>query len=311
MHYQYLCLSIPLVLLSILNLATVQSQGILGNILGSAGNFINNIIPNQNSVRSNRNPNGNANIRPLRPMRLGVKETSTDLDKGLLESDMKQHIRTCNDQARLWIRAAFHDAGTWEDGTGGADGSLIFELDRSENAGLEQAIDVYQRIQRNHDVSMADLIAFGGVLAFEECVGPRIDFEFNRMSVSVPNARNKLPSTKISSRGIIDIFVNRLKFEMDETVALIGGAHSTANVHRKVTTDARPGPMDNSPNTCDSSFFKQLKNQPGRVSLRSDRMMRNDDRFKDIIDRFANDEKDMIDTYAAAFTKMINLVPDM
>lgn len=52
----------------------------------------------------------------------------------------------CNAKARGWYRINFHDAGTFNrtDGSGGADGSIQYELDRWVGAVDAAAHDVIQ-----------------------------------------------------------------------------------------------------------------------------------------------------------------------
>jgi len=93
--------------------------------------------------------------------------------------------------AALWIRAAFHDAGTWdpadEANKGGANGHTIYTLDEPDNAGLDQTL-ANQRItgRNNYNISNADLIALGGAVTVTHCGGPKIPFRGGRVDVD-PN----------------------------------------------------------------------------------------------------------------------------
>lgn len=239
----------------------------------------------------------------------GPIQTKQPVDERALSSDLMVRIESCTDDARLWIRAAFHDAGTWDMvmRTGGADGSLQFELDRSENKGLERAISFYQPLVTKHQVSMADMIAYAGSLAFEKCTGKRISFKFGRTSALVANAGGLLPQLDVSAQDIFDMFNSRLGFTEEETVALIGGAHSTARVHAQLTRDVPSGDMDDTPDVCDSNYFKRLKNRPEAVIVPADRNMGQSDMYKKHVSKFSNNQAAMISTYRAAFTKLIEL----
>jgi peroxidase family protein len=73
----------------------------------------------------------------------------------------------CNDLARLAIRAAFHDCGSWNQTMGtsaGCDGSLYLakEYTRSENAGLEQGVPVLGAMAQTYGVGVADFFQFAG-----------------------------------------------------------------------------------------------------------------------------------------------------
>jgi hypothetical protein len=92
--------------------------------------------------------------------------------------------------AALWIRAAFHDVGTWDpaDPTnkGGASGNLIYTLDEPDNAGLDNTL-ANQRIngRQNYNISNADLIALGGAVTVTHCGGPKIPFRGGRVDVDI------------------------------------------------------------------------------------------------------------------------------
>lgn len=90
--------------------------------------------------------------------------------------------------AALWIRAAFHDAGTWDpldtSNPGGANGNLVYTTDVAENMGLDQTL-ANQRVtgRQNYNISNADLIALGGAVTVTHCGGPKIPFRGGRVDV--------------------------------------------------------------------------------------------------------------------------------
>lgn len=91
--------------------------------------------------------------------------------------------------AALWIRAAFHDAGTFDPSDaanpGGANGNLVYTGDVAENMGLDQSL-ANQRItgRQNYNISNADLIALGGAVTVTHCGGPKIPFRGGRVDVN-------------------------------------------------------------------------------------------------------------------------------
>jgi catalase (peroxidase I) len=79
------------------------------------------------------------------------------------------------------VRLAFHDAGSWDGSTGGADGCV--DLDAAENAGLEPIIEQLTPIVASVSgvLSRADIWTLAGNVAVEMAGGPAMDFEVGRM----------------------------------------------------------------------------------------------------------------------------------
>jgi len=74
-----------------------------------------------------------------------------------------------------------YDAATNE---GGPDGSIAFEMDRDQNAGLKPALEtllkVKREIQSTNEVTFGDVCAFAGAVAIESTGGPRIPVQLGR-----------------------------------------------------------------------------------------------------------------------------------
>ncbi|KAF8912080.1 L-ascorbate oxidase [Gymnopilus junonius] len=85
-----------------------------------------------------------------------------------------------------WFRFAFHDMATHnvDNGTGGLDGSLVYELNRPENFGLgfNQTQSDFSAFP-NKLVSRADIIAIGAIMAVNTCGGPIIPLRGGRVDV--------------------------------------------------------------------------------------------------------------------------------
>ncbi|KAF9479298.1 L-ascorbate oxidase [Pholiota conissans] len=83
-----------------------------------------------------------------------------------------------------WLRFAFHDMATHnvDDGSGGLDGSIVYELGRAENFGLgfNQTLSDFEAFP-NKLVSRADVISIGAILAVSSCGGPILPFRGGRV----------------------------------------------------------------------------------------------------------------------------------
>ena len=229
-----------------------------------------------------------------------------------VEGRLLQEIPNCNDPARAWIRASFHDCGTFDikQSSGGCDGSLQFEMDRRTNAGLSATVALYQSIQRDFpDTSMADIVALAGKLAVEKCSGTTLKpFEFGRKDASQANNANLLPNSTISSQGIIDVFVDKYGYSLEDAIALIGGGHSVARAHR--ANSEFDGNLDPTPDRLDNAFFKMLLESPdafpGGARLPADANMAKDERFRPILEKFAQDDAALMTAFQRSFERMLD-----
>ena len=117
------------------------------------------------------------------------------------------------------VRMAFHDAGTWDGAkrTGGANGSILLELERPENGGLKYGAALLSLARKAQgetlpkgakQLSDADFIQVAGAVAVEAAGGPKIAVALGR-----PDARAKagdpagqLPSKDLDAKGLIGLF---------------------------------------------------------------------------------------------------------
>lgn len=122
--------------------------------------------------------------------------------------------------AAALVRLAFHDAAT------GADGSVRFELERSENVGpsLRAALRSLEPVVRNCGVSWADAIAIGGAAAVEATGGPFIEVRAGRTDAQRPGPEGALPDPGFNGPDISAYF--RKRGLSDEEAVAMCGAHT-------------------------------------------------------------------------------------
>jgi L-ascorbate peroxidase len=175
------------------------------------------------------------------------------------------------------LRLAFHDAtvrSIAEDPfIGGADGSIRYELEWSENRGLSKPLKVVQAIfdlqkenfgdsENKASLSFADTLALSGSAAVQAAKGPYIPIKLGRKDVDHADNRfldkpiqsetdrstitTSLPSAALDSLGLRNYF-KRLGLTEEELVAL-SGAH---DLGRHVTlTDMPKDCLRNLTRTC-------------------------------------------------------------
>lgn len=126
--------------------------------------------------------------------RVAIANVNVDIDKyGDKEmkvsaiNRLKQNLRNQLGQDPMLIPAfavlPVMDALSYDaaKATGGPDGSIIFEMDRPENAALANAFAAVQAVkERQKELSYADIFAFCGAVAVEVTGGPRIKVQIGR-----------------------------------------------------------------------------------------------------------------------------------
>lgn len=233
------------------------------------------------------------------------------IDPSQFINEFKQVMPNCNDAARKWIRTTFHEAGTFDkkDNTGGSDGSLQFELDFPENIGVSSTVEFCQNfVERHPGVSFADTIIFGGKVAVEICNGPIISWQFGRIDSNSPNPRGRLPHPRQSIQELNEIFVIRMGFTKEETVAVILGGHSVARVNHFFGFNDKLGFTDSTPHLMDNIVFKEItQDNLNIVQIPADKNLLQDSDMKNIIANFALDEQLFKSKFKSAFEKLINL----
>lgn len=127
----------------------------------------------------------------------------------VVENDMEKR----GDGTSLWgtlVRLAWHASGTYNkvDGSGGSNGAMMRfnpEASWGANAGLKPvAQSALESVKAKFpDITYADLYTYAGVVAVEECGGPKIPFRLGRVDAesgesSPPDGR--LPDADKGSR---------------------------------------------------------------------------------------------------------------
>jgi len=117
------------------------------------------------------------------------------------------------------VRLAFHDAGTFDGVSGGADGCV--DLSWNENGGLAPIIDQLAPIvsAAAGQLSRADVWALAGNVAVEFAGGPQLEFESGRVDAAGCIGHGlRLPDAEQGHIHVRDIFVTRLGFAEREVV---------------------------------------------------------------------------------------------
>ncbi|KAK7038720.1 hypothetical protein VNI00_010604 [Paramarasmius palmivorus] len=133
--------------------------------------------------------------------------------------------------AAQWLRIAFHDSATHnvDDGTGGADGSIIYELDRSENVGVGMNRSVGDFVGFGAPFfGMADIIAMGTVLAVASCDGPTIPYRAGRVDATGPGPLG-VPQPQEELATHMEQF-RRAGFTQSEMIGLTACGHALGGV---------------------------------------------------------------------------------
>ncbi|KAL5783114.1 hypothetical protein ACOSP7_008143 [Xanthoceras sorbifolium] len=204
------------------------------------------------------------------------------------------------------LRLAFHDAGTFEmdNNSGGMNGSIVYELERPENAGLKKSLKILEKAKSQVDaiqpVSWADMIAVGGAAAVSVCGGPSIPVSLGRIDSMEPDPEGKLPEESLDASGLKQCF-QRKGFSTQDLVAL-SGAHTLGSKGF------------GNPTVFDNSYFKILLEKPWQssggmssmIGLPSDRALVEDVECLRWIRKYADNQNLFFEDFKNAYVKMVN-----
>ncbi|KAK4162775.1 putative fungistatic metabolite [Cladorrhinum sp. PSN259] len=158
---------------------------------------------------------------------------------GSLFSDI---ITPCNNAAagpgRItaaeWLRTGFHDMASFNrfSGTGGLDGSLQFELTRSDNVGpgFKTTLQFYANYVSARS-SLADLIAAGVYASVRSCGGPVVPLRLGRVDATRAVATTGLTPQPENSAQAFERSFNNMGFSVAEMVQLVACGHTLGSVH--------------------------------------------------------------------------------
>jgi len=176
-----------------------------------------------------------------------VRQAVDDILQNDKEGDQTPTTTSSSITPGALIRLAFHDATTWEaasrgagdtSSTGGANGSIRYELDRSENRALQKPLEVVlQQIHQTVELSLADTIALAGAQAVTFAGGPAIPIRLGRSDAKDADPQDlrrvlqgatsrsvvtkTLPSPALDSDGL-RLYFGRFGLSERELVALSG-----------------------------------------------------------------------------------------
>lgn len=204
------------------------------------------------------------------------------------------------------LRLVFHDAGTFNKGdrSGGMNGSIVYELDRPENMGLQKPVKILEKVKGQVDsirpVSWADLIATAGAEAVSICGGPKISVRLGRIDAMVPDPEGRLPEESLAANAMKQCFEKK-GFSAQELVAL-SGAHTLGSKGF------------GSPFVFDNSYYKILLEKPwsssgsmsSMIGLPSDRALSEDDECISWISKYAEDQNLFFEDFKKVYTKLVN-----
>ncbi|KAL0571283.1 hypothetical protein V5O48_010674, partial [Marasmius crinis-equi] len=130
-----------------------------------------------------------------------------------------------------WVRLAFHDMATHnvDDGTGGLDGSILFELDRPENIGMNRTMGDFVGFGARF-FGLADLLAAGVVVGNLECGGPVIPYRAGRIDASGPGNFGT-PEPQHDLKTLTESF-RKQGFTQSEMIGLTACGHALGGVHQ-------------------------------------------------------------------------------
>ncbi|KXS11442.1 heme peroxidase [Gonapodya prolifera JEL478] len=230
--------------------------------------------------------------------------------------------------AAEWVRTAFHDMATHDvqAGTGGLDGSLLFEMERGENGG--DAFNATFKFFRNfysYKSSLADVIALGFVTSIGSCGGGSLPLRVGRVDATVAGPEG-VPKPDDPLDVMTQKFARAGFTEPAHFITLVACGHTLGGVHGEDFPTLVP-PSAGIPNNFshfdttaavfDSRVVTEYVNgttsSPLVVgpdpSLRSDLRLFSSDKNATVTSLGALSAEDFKAKCAAVFSKMLDTVP--
>ncbi|KAE9405937.1 heme peroxidase [Gymnopus androsaceus JB14] len=222
-----------------------------------------------------------------------------------------------------WLRVAYHDMSTHnvDDGTGGLDASIMYELDMPQNVGEGMALSL-QDFNGFGIVTpffgMADVIALGAVFAVVGCGGPVIPYSAGRIDASTAGPPT-VPQPQQNLTTHIELF-RQQGFNETEMIALVACGHTLGGVRQVdfplIVTDTSTDvdTFDTTPaydNTIVSQYLQNTTQDVlvvgPNVTTQSDLRIFSSDGNVTMQSLLSSDT--FSDTCAALLQRMINTVP--
>ena len=201
--------------------------------------------------------------------------------------------------ARL-LRAAFHDCIPKS-----CDGSLRFELKRSENKRISKTVNMLNRARRRTCVSLADALKLGLEVSMELSGGPQVSCPLGTEDVSSANPTNQLADRGDSLDKILGTFTSK-GFNKRLAVAGIVGGHSLG-------FDKGKKQFTPTPDVCDNGFavflkkFGQGERPDGFFAMKSDKLLAKTTETKNLIVKLANNKNRFNKDFRRFLTKMCKM----
>ncbi len=206
--------------------------------------------------------------------------------------------------APLFLRAAFHDAGTYDSvtKTGGAKGTLRLPevFGRRENAGLEIVVELLTPIKKHfEDVSWADLFIVAGAVAVKTLGGPDIPVTLGRVDTDDVPMPGVMDLEAFDIKRLKERFI-RMGLTVRDMVAL-SGAHTVGH--------NRGAPFTYDWYKFNNAYFRLLL-QGGEMTehmLSTDKILSHDPECFDWVKKYALDEGVFFADFSSAYQKMSKL----
>lgn len=138
--------------------------------------------------------------------------------------------------AAEWIRTAFHDliGHNAVSREGGLDASIMFELDREDNADTRPVFDAtlhFMSLFHTSRSSVADLLALGVYTSLANCGGPRLPLRFGRLDAIEADATGVLTPQPHESLAEHTALFSRAGFSETDMISLVACGHTLGGVH--------------------------------------------------------------------------------
>ena len=206
--------------------------------------------------------------------------------------------------APLFLRAAFHDAGSYDSvtKTGGCGGTLHLPdvYTRPENAGLEIVVNLLSPIKKHfEDVSWADLFIVAGSVAVKTLGGPDILVVLGRLDNDNPPMPGVMDLEHYDIIRLKERFI-RMGLTVRDMVAL-SGAHTVGH--------NRGAPFTYDWYKFNNAYFRLLLQGGESIDhmLGTDKALSHDPECFEWVKKYAMDESAFFADFSSAYQKMSKL----